>query len=221
VKTDQSVWEAELATTLDRLGKVSHREDTRRKILESAAQVFADKGFYGSVVDDIVKASGTSKGAVYFYFESKEQIFLSLVDEFAEFVAQEIQVAVHRSRGLIGQVEATLATLIRSFQSHRALAKIFLIDWSAAGPEFQGKRMAVKGMLVEILRGYLDRAVQDGKIEPQDTEMAAYIWIGAISEIVIRWLNTGKPAPLEDVLTPLTRFLLSTVGLVASPAAPR
>jgi AcrR family transcriptional regulator len=210
-----------MATTLDRPGKVSQREDTRRKILESAAQIFADKGFYGSVVDDIVKASGTSKGAVYFYFESKEQIFLSLVDEFAGSIAQEIQAAVHRSRGLVGQVEATVATLIRSFQSHRALAKIFLIDWLAAGPEFQGKRMAVKGMFVEVLRGYLDRAVEDGKIEPQDTEMAAYIWIGAISEIVIRWLNTGKPAPLEEVLAPLTRFLLSTVGLVASPAAAR
>ncbi len=207
-----------MATAIERLSKTQQREDTRRKILESAAKVFAEKGFYGSVVDDIVKASGTSKGAVYFYFESKEQIFSSLVEEYAATVAQQIQLAVHRSRGLVAQVEATVAALVRTFQANRRLAKIVLIDWVAAGGEFQGKRIALKSMLVEVLRGYLDRAVQDGKIVPQDTELAAYVWIGAVTEIVIRWLNTGTPHPLDEVLAPLTRLLLSSVGFTASPA---
>ncbi len=208
-----------MATAIERLGRVQQREDTRRKILEAAAQVFSEKGFYGSVVDDIVKASGTSKGAVYFYFDSKEQIFLSLVDEYAATVAQQIQIAVLRSRGLVRQIEAMVATLVRTFQGNRALAKIVLVDWAAAGTEFQGKRIALKTMLVEVLRGYLDRAVQDGRIAPQDTEMAAYLWIGAISEVVVRWLNTGKPNPLDEVLVPLTRLLLGSVGLTASAAS--
>jgi AcrR family transcriptional regulator len=210
-----------MATAIERLGRPTQREETRRKILASAAQVFAEKGFYRSVVDDIVKASGTSKGAVYFYFDSKEQIFMSLVEDYAATVAQELQIAVHRSRGLIAEVEATVATLIRNFQAHRTLARIVLVDWPAAGAEFQGKRIALKTMLVEVLRGYLDRAVQDGKIPAQDTEMAAHAWIGAIGEIVARWLNTGKPNPLDEVLAPLTRLLLSSVGFVASPAAVR
>lgn len=209
-----------MATAVERLSKTQQREDTRRKILESAAGVFSEKGFYGSVVDDIVRASGTSKGAVYFYFDSKEQIFLSLVDEYATTVAQQIQLAVLRSRGLVAQVEAAVATLIRTFQANRSLAKIVLIDWQAAGSEFQAKRIALKSMLVEVLRGYLDRAVQDGKIAQQDTELAAYVWIGAISEIVIRWLNTGAPRPLDEIITPLTRLLLSSVGFTASPTVP-
>lgn len=209
-----------MATALDRLNK-TQQQDTRRKILDSAARIFSEKGFYGSVVDDIVKASGTSKGAVYFYFQSKEQIFLSLVENYVGVVAHELQAAVHRSRGLMAQVEAAVATLIRSFQAHRSLAKIVLIDWPAAGAEFQGKRIALKAMLVEVLRGYLDRAVQDGKIAPQDTELAAYVWIGAISEVVVRWLSTGTPSPLEEVLAPLTRLLLSSVGFAVAPAASR
>lgn len=209
-----------MATAVERLSKTPQREDTRKKILDSAAQVFASKGFYGSVVDDIVKASGTSKGAVYFYFESKEQIFFSLVEDYVTTLAQEMHLAMQRGRGLIGQVEAEVATLVRSFQAHPALARIVLLDWPMTGAEFQGKRIALKGMLVEVLRGYLDRAVEDGRIDAQDTELAAYVWIGAIGEVVVRWLNTGRPAPLEDVIVPLTRLLLSSVGLAptASPA---
>lgn len=210
-----------MATTVDRASRVSQREDTRRRILASAEQVFSEKGFFRSVVDDIVKASGTSKGAVYFYFDTKEEIFLSLVDEYAASVAQELQLGMGRGRGLVAQVEAAVAALVRHFQEHRALATIVLIDWPAAGTEFQGKRIALKTMLVEVLRGYLDRAVQDGKIAEQDTEMAAYVWIGAIGEVVVRWLNTGKPNPLEEVIAPLTKLLLASVGLVGSPTAPR
>ena len=210
-----------MATTLDRLTKGPQREETRKKILDSAAQVFAAKGFHSAVVDDIVKASGTSKGAVYFYFESKDQIFVSLVEEYAATVAREIQRSVHRARGLVAQLEAAVVTLVRSFQEHRDLGKIVLVDWLSGGTEFQGKRMALKAMLVEVLRGYLDRAVEDGKISPQDTETAAYVWIGAISEIVLRWLNTGKPDPLEDVLTPLTQLLLRSVGFTATAVSSR
>ena len=198
-------------TTLDRLSKKQQREETRRKILRSAAQVFAAKGFHSAVVDDIVKASGTSKGAVYFYFESKEQIFLSLVEDFATSLAREIQAAVQRARGLVAQVEAAVATLVRKFQA----------DWPSVGSEFQGRRIALKAMLVEVLRGYLDRAVEDSKIAAQDTETAAYVWIGAIGEVVLRWVNTGKPDPLEEVLAPLTQLLLLSVGFAVSPAATR
>src|SRR5712691_6038358 len=164
-----------MTTTLDRLSKTKQREETRRKILQPAVQIFAAKGFHSAVVDDIVKASGTSKGAVYFYFESKEQIFLSLVEDFASTLAREIQVAVQRARGLVAQVEAAVATLVRKFQADRDLAKMVLVDWPSVGPEFQGKRIALKAMLVEVLRGYLDRAVEDGKIFPQDTETAVYV----------------------------------------------
>jgi TetR/AcrR family transcriptional regulator, fatty acid metabolism regulator protein len=210
-----------MVIAVDRLPKKMQREETRGRILESAAQVFASKGFHNAAVDDIVKASRTSKGAVYFYFESKEQIFLSLVEDYASILAHEIQMAVQRARGLVAQIEAAVVTLVRSFQRHRNLAKIVLVEWLSVGPDFQGKHIALKAMLVEVLRGYLDRAVEDGKIAPQDTETAAYVWIGAISEVVLRWLNTGKPDPLEEVLAPLTSLLLRSVGFSVSPAASR
>ena len=101
------------------------------------------------------------------------------------------------------------------------LAYNYSWSWLPGGPEYQGKRIALKAMLVEVLRGYLDRAVEDRKIAPQDTETAAYVWIGAISEVALRWLNTGKPEPLEEVLAPLSRLLLRSVGFSATPVASR
>ena len=51
----------------------------REKILEAALTVFAQKGYHRAIVDDIVRLSGTSKGAVYHHFPNKEALFLALV----------------------------------------------------------------------------------------------------------------------------------------------
>ncbi|RJP30729.1 MAG: TetR/AcrR family transcriptional regulator [Actinobacteria bacterium] len=53
---------------------------TREKIIRAALEVFADKGLHGATVVEIAKAAGITGGALYRYFDSKEEIFLAVVD---------------------------------------------------------------------------------------------------------------------------------------------
>jgi AcrR family transcriptional regulator len=57
------------------------REETRARLLEAAAEVFAKKGYERASVDDVAQAAGFTKGAVYWNFASKEELFLALVHE--------------------------------------------------------------------------------------------------------------------------------------------
>jgi AcrR family transcriptional regulator len=54
------------------------RQQTRDHLLAAAAQVFADRGFYGASLDEVAAVAGFTKGAVYSNFESKEALFLAL-----------------------------------------------------------------------------------------------------------------------------------------------
>src|SRR4051794_16369585 len=56
-------------------------EDTREKLLDAAAQVFAEKGYASSSMDDIAAAAGMTKGALYWNFEGKEALFHALIEE--------------------------------------------------------------------------------------------------------------------------------------------
>ena len=58
-------------TTTDRGG------ETRRRILEVAAEAFAERGYAGTSVNDVLKASGVTKGGFYFHFPSKEALALA------------------------------------------------------------------------------------------------------------------------------------------------
>ena len=73
--------------------------ETRSRILEAAVKVFATKGYHDTKVDDIVNEAQTSKGSFYFYFPSKQDIFIALSDTFADLLesrlAEAIQSEIH------------------------------------------------------------------------------------------------------------------------------
>jgi AcrR family transcriptional regulator len=56
------------------------REKRQNQILDAAMQVFVKKGFHQARMDDIVEAANLSKGGVYWYFNSKEQIILAVLE---------------------------------------------------------------------------------------------------------------------------------------------
>jgi len=54
---------------------------TRQQIAEATLRVLAERGFHEILVDDIAQAAGVSRATLYQYFESKEQLFVELVEE--------------------------------------------------------------------------------------------------------------------------------------------
>src|SRR5512147_3200557 len=100
---------------------------TRDRILQAALEVFAQKGYHRALVDDIVHASRTSKGAVYHHFPNKEALFLALVDELAGRLAAAVATAIGSAHGALGKVEAALTAGLETFARHRDLARILLL----------------------------------------------------------------------------------------------
>ena len=191
---------------------------TRKRILDAAIQVFARKGFHDTRVDEIVEESGSSKGAVYFYFPGKQQIFLALVDEFADLLQRRLTNVVDAEIGGVRKVNAALRICLETFGRYRGLAKIFLIQAVGLGTVFEEKRLEIHERFVRLIKSYLDQAVNDGEIPAIDTEVVAYAWMGAINEVVIRWVHTGEPEP-ERVLLTLRGMLLRGIGVVESDIA--
>jgi AcrR family transcriptional regulator len=66
---------------MTRLSRIESRQQTREKLLEAARHSFTRAGYAGTSVDMIAEAAGFSKGALYSNFESKEAIFLDLLEQ--------------------------------------------------------------------------------------------------------------------------------------------
>ena len=67
--------------TRRRLTRAERKEDTRARLLASAARVFARRGFHAASVEEVAEDAGFSKGAVYSNFESKTELGIAVIDE--------------------------------------------------------------------------------------------------------------------------------------------
>jgi AcrR family transcriptional regulator len=189
---------------------------TRDRILQAALRVFADKGYHRAAVDDIVRASATSKGAVYHHFPNKEALFLALVDEFTTRLAERIAAAIGGAHGALGKVEAALRAGLETFADHRELARIVLLESVSLGAAYESKRAEVHRRFGALIQGYLDQAVAEGSIPALDTRVATLAWLGAVNEIVVQWLHSDEPDLLDRAVPALAPMLLRSIGANAT-----
>ena len=72
-------------------------EETRARILEAAVTLFSDRGFSAASVDDICAEAGISKGAFYHHFESKQALFLALLDGWLKIIDGAIEASRNKT----------------------------------------------------------------------------------------------------------------------------
>jgi len=116
---------------------------TRERILDAALDVFSSKGYHDSSVDDVVRESNTSKGAVYFHFANKQQLFVALVDKFANLLERRVTEAIENQPNSVARIRAALEACLETFSKYRPLAKILLVQAVGLGTIFEQKRMEV------------------------------------------------------------------------------
>ncbi len=187
----------------------------QRRILDAALRVFSRKGYRDTSVDEIAGESGTSKGGVYFHFPGKETILLHLLDRTVSRLRDKIDAALATHDDPIAKADAALLAVLRTFAKHRALARFFMVETLSAGREFQHRMAEVHAEFAAIIQRHLDDAVEQGVIQPIDTEMAGRAWFGALNEVIMNWVLLGTPESLEDSYVSLRPFLMRSVGAAA------
>ena len=180
---------------------MSTKEATRERLLEAAEKVFAEKGYYEAAADEIVRESSTSKGSVYFHFPNKGSLFLAVMDHLGNRLIRKVEQQVGEVTDPSQRLDVALTTTLETLTKHRTIAKLLLSKGAGMGPAFSRNRTEVFARFVALITGLLDDALPSRTAADLDREVVAYAWLGAISEVVERWLETatltpcGRPCP--------------------------
>lgn len=187
-------------------------ESRRQQVLDAALQVFARDGYGNAVVDDIARASSTSKGGVYFHFPSKQALFLALMDEAGGMLLSRVERAMAEETDPLAKGDAALRAALATFGKNRTLARLLLVEAVGAGREFHAKLTELHAAFASLITRYLDEAVAAGALPPHDTTLAGIAWFGAVNQVVTRWVLTGEPSKLDSVYPELRTLLVHGVA---------
>ncbi|OBH75878.1 TetR/AcrR family transcriptional regulator [Mycobacterium scrofulaceum] len=170
------------------------RDEVRDRILDAASKVFAAEGFAGATIDAIGQAAGFTKGAVYSNFESKDELFLALLDREFEQRGEQIAIALDRSDGDTAAAAREVSrSVLDSVRDHSDYYVLLVEYWLRAQRDPQ-----LRERLIERRRAAADQAlhiVESTDTVPGDRRLTD------IAQLVVT-LNLG--VAMEEVLRPGT-----------------
>jgi AcrR family transcriptional regulator len=110
--------------------------ETRARILEAAARVFAERGYAGGTTNHIAVAAGLSVGSLYQYFPNKDAIVVAVLDRFADDLAGRIGAQLEATMSEPWQAggRALLDVQIELFEEHADLLRIIVEQIPRLGP---------------------------------------------------------------------------------------
>ncbi|MBN3452718.1 TetR/AcrR family transcriptional regulator [Mycobacterium sp. DSM 3803] len=170
------------------------RDEVRDRILDAAMEVFAAEGFAGATIDAIGQAAGFTKGAVYSNFESKDELFLALLDRQSENRGELIVTAFDSGGGdTTATAQALSQSILDSIHDQNEYHLVFFEYWLRAMRDPH-----LRDRLIERRRAAAEQALR--VVEKAGTVLPSQ-QLADLAQLVVT-ITTG--IAMEEVLQPGT-----------------
>ncbi len=185
--------------------------ERKEQILDAALRVIIEKGYNNSRMDDIVATSKMSKGAIYWYYKSKKEVYLSLVNHWVHNYSAVLNHIVDADRPAADQLRALFQYFIDQYEKDPAVFKALLEFWSMAGrdPEFNDKLQKVYSEFVILISNIIQRGVDNDEFKDLDVDITAMSIMVNIEGIMWFTLFKLKNKNAREYIQTISDFILS------------
>jgi AcrR family transcriptional regulator len=184
------------------------KDQTREKILAVAARMFGKYGFQRTTVDEIARAAHKAKGSVYYYFKSKEELFLAVVTQEINVLKSGLTRVIVDSQDATGMIRSyminRMVLMKDAINYHESLKADFVDDFSFLNES----REDFARFEIGLMKAILDRGVRELKFQIQDTRATAQVIILAMKAIEIPFYHHHKIAEYEQTIVELIDILI-------------
>ena len=206
---------------MTRLRRAQMVERNREAVLSAARRVFLDKGYAGATLEAIAEEAGFSRGVMYSQFESKADLFLSLLERRAEERAAQSEPVVAEYAGEEG-LRKLLEVAHQDWLTEAAWGRV-LVEFRALAsydPSLNARYAAAHAQTVAGLAAGLERLCAKSGLQPlvPPTVMAEFL-LALRSGLALERAANPAALPLEHVLRMVPCALGFTDSGQSSPVA--
>jgi AcrR family transcriptional regulator len=189
---------------------------SRDNLLESAATLFLDKGYEATSVNDICKHAGVSKGSFYHYFETKQVLFMTLMENWSSKVMQSV---LSQPISADGNIKNVLIEMPHQFNAaFSAIPKGFpiLVDfWRQAMGDPTIWKTAVEPY--RYFTGFFMRIIENGQLEGSirkdvDSEVLARLLVAVAMGYLLEATFDPEKANWSAITSEGLKLLLEGIG---------
>ena len=190
-------------------------DERKYQILNAAENVFTKKGLDLTRMDDIAEETGLSKGTLYLYFKSKDDLIIAILDRIFQGVFTQLDA---RKDNKLSATEAILEFTEEAIRDYKMMMRLMPIAYEFLALAFRNK--TVQKALKQYFRHYMDvlvpiiqRGIDSGEFRQVDANEVA-IAAGAIYEgTVLLWVYDNSLINIESHIRSSIKLLLEGVQL--------
>ena len=194
---------------MDKSKKLVRRELVEAELLERAADLFAERGFNGTTLQDVADTMGLTRAAVYHYFDSKEVLLTTLVEGITASRLSEIK-AIRANRTL--SPPEKLAELTRAMAlnvaTHAARFRLLLLSESGLPAELAARHARIRRDVLKQIAELFQEGQASGDFGETDPHLSAFALLGMCNWIAM-WFKPDQKQTAEMVADQYAEMALS------------
>jgi len=188
------------------------KQDLRKdQILDAALTVLVQNGYEGSRMDDVVSESQLSKGAIYWYYKSKKDMYLDLVNFWVIRYSATINHLVENDQSAPDQLKSLFNYFIDQYESDPDPFIALTEFWSMAqkDDDFRAKLQKVYSQFLEVLEKIIAKGVKDGDFKKLDIRITAMSIMLNVESINWFTLFDTHGVSARDYIQTISDFILA------------
>jgi AcrR family transcriptional regulator len=211
-----------------------HEQQVRQRIAAAALRVFGEHGFHRATIQDVVRESGLSVGAIYTYYRSKDELFLAICDLTVEDTLSALATRLPAGSGVADKLAIAIGFFLDSVDAFSSIGggTSFLVHaWAEAESEPAVREMLVRRreQIVTVGRMLLQEGIARGELPDWiDVDAAATAYSALLDGLTLIALEEGpgyRRAESERRAVSMLELLLAAAKAprpepVAIPAQP-
>jgi AcrR family transcriptional regulator len=194
-------------------------EVRRKRILDEAIHLFAEKGFLGTSVDAIAERLGITKPFVYSYFNNKGDLLEAIAAAAGDITLEAIDGALQRPGTWSEKLVEFVRQLCQATVAHQSLIQIYFVERRNLSPagrtRMKNANKLIKRRLEQLLRG----GVATGEFRIENLGLTAQALLGMLAWMYIWYRPSGRDSG-DDIAAHFAGLALRMVGAEA-PARSR
>ncbi|MFL5897080.1 MAG: TetR/AcrR family transcriptional regulator [Solirubrobacterales bacterium] len=157
-------------------------EARRREVIDTAATLFAERGYDGTSMSDLTAATGLAAGGLYHYIEGKDDLLIAICDELLEPLLARAREIVATDAPPVEQLRELVTAWVAHVVAHRHHMVVFTQERQAIEPQARWRRVRSQRKAFErILDGVLARGEADGSMTFADRRLSLLALLGMVN----------------------------------------
>jgi TetR/AcrR family fatty acid metabolism transcriptional regulator len=187
--------------------------DKPQQIIDAAIRVFARKGYWSSRVSDIAREAGIAAGTIYLYFDTKEDILITLFREQMSAFVSALWRAIAEERDAVAKVKRLVFLHFDMLERNPELAEVVQVELRQGQKFFRGPASQEIAAYFALIASVLEEGVGAGHFRRDlPVKIAAKMLFGAMDQIATSWVLGKRGYRLVDTAPALADLYLQGIA---------